>query len=197
MLCIDPGHGGHDSGANYKDDQGKHLEKNIVLEIGKVLEHLLIHDSIEYTLTRASDRFVTLEDRCEIAAGSMFDAYGNRKPADCFISIHVDFFVDTGASGSTFFHYPGSEGKKIAEAIDQQFESRPIKRRGVRTVDTEPDDDKIPYQYVVANTPCPAVLIETGFLSNEGDRTYLTSHSGIYETAQSIYFGLKESGFID
>ena len=188
MICIDPGHGGHDPGA----ENHKNQEKNIVLEISKIIEHYLIHDDREYMITRASDNFKSLSTRCSIADGYAADAYNLVDEADLFVSLHVNSFNENAARGSTIFHYPESEqGIELAEDINDEFINRPIPRRGVKACDDKPDDDTQKYMYVLANTDCPAVLVETGFLSNEHDRRYLTSHGGIYETAQSIYRGIE------
>ena len=171
MICLDPGHGGDDTGTTYQD----YKEKNIVLEICKVLESFLIHDDIEYVTTRSTDSTLELLDRTGKAG--MYDA-------DIFVSIHTDFFPSSGAQGSTLIHYPGSEeGEKLAGCIKKQMESLNIQSRDTRTNEN----------FVVLNsTSCPAVIVECGFLSNEGDRRILTSHSGVYEIAYRIYEGITD-----
>jgi len=192
-ICLDYGHGGDDSGASVTDDWGLIQEKNIVLEIGKMVESFLIHDRKNYTVTRNGDYFLSLEDRIKIANGEKKDANGIKKKADCFISIHVDFFASQRAHGSTIFHFPGSRGgQELAEKIDNRFSARKIKRRGIKVSDDFIDNDDEKYIKVVAETKPPAVLIETGFISNDGDRRILRTHAGIYQTAWCIYEGLMD-----
>ena len=171
MICLDPGHGGDDPGAVYQD----YKEKNIVLEICKVLESFLIHDGVQYVTTRSTDSTLELSDRTGKAG--MYDA-------DIFVSIHTDFFPSSRAHGSTIIHYPGSEGgEKLSSHIKKQMESLNIQSRDTRTNEN----------FVVLNsTSCPAVIVECGFLSNEGDRRILTSHSGVYEIAYRIYTGITD-----
>ena len=171
MICIDPGHGGDDPGAVYQD----YKEKNIVLEICKILESFLIHDGIQYVTTRSTDSTLSLSDRTGKAG--MYDA-------DIFVSIHTDFFPSSRAQGSTLIHYPGSEeGKKLAGCIKKKMEYFNIKSRDTRANE----------KFVVLNsTSCPAVIVECGFLSNEGDRRILTSHSGVYDIAYRIYEGMTD-----
>ena len=77
-IVIDPGHGGHDPGA-----QGKGLdESDLTLDVALRLEKLLQKEpGLEVTLTRRSDVYVPLEERTAIA---------NRQNADLFLSIHAN-----------------------------------------------------------------------------------------------------------
>jgi len=76
-IVIDPGHGGHDTGAI----GGKKREKNLVLQIAKRLNKQLVKRGYKVYMTRASDRFIKLKQRTEIA---------DRKDAKVFISIHAN-----------------------------------------------------------------------------------------------------------
>jgi len=89
-IVIDPGHGGHDTGAI------KHgaVEKDVVLAFAKVLR-----DKIEKTgryrvlLTRDTDVFVPLDER---------RAYGEKHQAALFIAVHADY-ATTKARGATIY----------------------------------------------------------------------------------------------
>src|SRR5206468_5625385 len=76
-IVIDPGHGGHDPGA-----QGKGInEAELVLDVALRLEKLLLKVAgTEVILTRRSDDFIPLPERTAIA---------NREGADLFLSIHA------------------------------------------------------------------------------------------------------------
>ena len=80
-VVIDPGHGGRDGGA--VGNKGTR-EKDVVLEIANLLAKALV-DSPERRfkaiLTRAEDKFITLEDRISFA---------NQYEGDLFISIHAN-----------------------------------------------------------------------------------------------------------
>ncbi|MGN0202598.1 MAG: N-acetylmuramoyl-L-alanine amidase [Candidatus Cryptobacteroides sp.] len=80
-VVIDPGHGGKDAGCSSPD--GKVLEKDIVLDIGKRLADKIRkgYPEMKVILTRDSDKSVELQQRAEIA---------NRNKANLFISIHVN-----------------------------------------------------------------------------------------------------------
>ena len=91
-VVIDPGHGGHDPGA-----QGGGLsEAALVLDIALRLEkRLLTQPQIGVLLTRRIDRFVSLEERTAIA---------NRENADLFLSIHANASTNRNLRGvETYF----------------------------------------------------------------------------------------------
>jgi N-acetylmuramoyl-L-alanine amidase len=91
-IVIDPGHGGHDPGA-----QGKGVnEAELVLDIALRLEKLLSAvPGVEVILTRRTDEFVPLPERTAIA---------NREGADLFLSIHANASTNAQARGiETYF----------------------------------------------------------------------------------------------
>jgi N-acetylmuramoyl-L-alanine amidase len=90
-IVIDPGHGGHDPGA-----QAKGLnEADLTLDVALRLEKLLQRDGVDVVLTRRGNIYVPLEERTAIA---------NRENADLFLSIHVNASRNTAARGvETYF----------------------------------------------------------------------------------------------
>ena len=77
-IVIDPGHGGKAPGG-----VGPHgeKEKDITLEVGRVLAKRLGDEGVEVFLTREDDTYIPLEDRT---------AFANKHKADLFVSIHVN-----------------------------------------------------------------------------------------------------------
>tara|TARA_Y100000589_G_scaffold231756_1_gene219247 strand:+ start:5445 stop:6737 length:1293 start_codon:yes stop_codon:yes gene_type:complete len=78
LVCIDPGHGGHDPGA-----QGKNFdEKDLVLAMSKALKREF-SERAGFTsfLTRTRDYKIKLEDRPKIC---------DRANSDLFISLHMN-----------------------------------------------------------------------------------------------------------
>ena len=91
-IVIDPGHGGHDPGA-----QGKGIaEAELVLDVALRLEKLLAKlPGTEVILTRRTDDFIPLPERTAIA---------NRENADLFLSIHANASPAPQARGiETYF----------------------------------------------------------------------------------------------
>lgn len=92
LIAIDPGHGGQDPGALGK---GGTREKNVVLEISRVLEQLInAEPGMRAILTRDSDQFISHRERMKRARDQR---------ADFFISIHADAFTDARVRGSSVY----------------------------------------------------------------------------------------------
>ena len=78
-LCIDPGHGGKDTGAPGSKSVEKNINLNVALAFGRYVERNCPDVTVVYT--RKTDVFIPLYERAEIA---------NRKKADLFISVHTN-----------------------------------------------------------------------------------------------------------
>ena len=90
VVVIDAGHGGKDPGAVSSDK--KTYEKSIVLDIAKNLSERIrkAYPDVKVVMTRSSDKYVTLNDRAEIA---------NKADADLFISIHINASAKNSPNG--------------------------------------------------------------------------------------------------
>jgi len=78
-IIVDPGHGGHDSGA--LDPTRRYQEKRAVLAIALKLRKHLRKMGFNVVMTRSSDRFIKLHRRTR---------YANLKHGDVFVSIHAN-----------------------------------------------------------------------------------------------------------
>ena len=78
-LCIDPGHGGKDTGAPGSKSVEKNINLSVALAFGRYVERNWPDVTVVYT--RKTDVFIPLYERAEIA---------NRKKADLFISVHTN-----------------------------------------------------------------------------------------------------------
>ena len=80
-VVIDPGHGGHDSGAISLD--GKLKEKHVVLDVALQLGGRIkkAYPDVKVVYTRDKDVFIPLDKRADIA---------NKNHADLFISVHCN-----------------------------------------------------------------------------------------------------------
>ena len=158
-ICIDPGHTyglnnvNGDPGAINKELGIK--ESVIALEISSFLGQFLKGDGHDILFTRTTGRAdLTLKKRCEIA---------NRNRCDLFLSIHLNSFSDSSAHGIETLVYNANGGKAYQYAWCIEHEmclETNAKSRGVK----ERKD-----LYVLKHTVMPAVLIETGFISNKAE----------------------------
>ncbi|MEO7192041.1 MAG: N-acetylmuramoyl-L-alanine amidase [Vicinamibacterales bacterium] len=94
-IVIDPGHGGHDPGAQANGVSEAELVLDIALRAEKLLKD---QPGFEVVLTRRSDQFIALEERTAIA---------NREAADLFLSIHANAspHVDTRGIETYFLSF--------------------------------------------------------------------------------------------
>jgi len=91
-IVIDPGHGGHDSGAKGKGVTESELVLDVALRVEKLLEKV---PGVEVILTRRTDDFIELPERTAMA---------NREGADLFLSIHANASTSALAHGiETYF----------------------------------------------------------------------------------------------
>jgi N-acetylmuramoyl-L-alanine amidase len=90
IIVIDPGHGGHDSGAQ----KNGAVEKAVVLAFGLTLrDKLNATGKYKVLMTRDSDKFVDLDER---------RAFAERANAALFIAVHADY-AGSKARGATIF----------------------------------------------------------------------------------------------
>ncbi len=90
LIVLDPGHGGHDSGAQKFGT----VEKDVVLAFSKVLrDKLIASNQYRVMMTRDNDTFVELDERRDFA---------ERHKAALFIAIHADY-ASTSARGATIY----------------------------------------------------------------------------------------------
>ncbi|MDH4027522.1 MAG: N-acetylmuramoyl-L-alanine amidase [Nitrospirota bacterium] len=75
-AVIDPGHGGYESGLV----SDRYSEKNVVLDIARKLSALINKGASRASLTRGSDRFMSLPERLKLS---------NAADTDIYISLHI------------------------------------------------------------------------------------------------------------
>lgn len=109
----------------------------------------------------------------------------NEFGADLFVSIHCNAAGNTEAQGTeTFCMSEFSEGGKLARCIQSQIiSSMGTVDRGVKVGSG---------LYVIKHTDCPAVLVETAFISNTEDECILASEKGQDGFARAISRGITD-----
>src|SRR5262249_12144777 len=91
-IVIDPGHGGHDPGAQARGVVEAELTLDVALRLEKLLQKAA---GVDVLLTRRTDDFIALQERTAIA---------NREGADLFLSIHANANNSATAHGiETYF----------------------------------------------------------------------------------------------
>lgn len=178
-IVIDAGHGGHDPGAVGYNSEGKAVayESHINLAIALLVGEKLEKSGIDVAYTRKSDKYVTLQERSELA---------NELECKMFVSIHCNSIDKADIDGTQVYYHPASEyGTVLAKNIYGEV----VDRTGLSPKKIQNGS----HLYVIRTTTSPAVLVECAFISNESDREYLLSKQGQEELAESIYQGIMKS----
>ncbi len=164
VIVIDPGHGGRDGGAS--SDNGV-LEKDINLQISALISRLCGAFGFECVMTRTED--VMLGEELAGNKRKMKDLKSRVNTAnslsDCiFISIHQNKFPQKKYSGlQTYYSKNSPLSKQLAQSIQTAVKQN-LQSDNDRAV--KPAGSSI---YVLDNIIHPAVLVECGFLSNDGE----------------------------
>ncbi len=222
-IVIDPGHGGKDPGAiGYR----KTREKDITLIIAKKVKQIMRKElpDVKILLTRSTDKFVSLQDRTKFANSKHADLFvsihcnasKSRKASGTEV-----YFLSTAKTtearavesleNSVVFKYEGGqkalknydnlafilmdmaqneqleESSQLAMILQKNISqkcrnhSRGVKQAGF---------------YVLKGAYMPAVLIETGFISNPKEEKKLNNTSYQNKMADSIVKGIKNFKYL-
>lgn len=147
-VCLDAGHGGKDPGACNGSYHEADAALNIVLQLGEYLRN----QGVNVYYSRTIDIYPEWKTRVGVA---------NDNNVELFVSIHLNSSDNKSASGTEVLIHPSAAtntrnlAKKVCDSIANTMG---FKNRGVK----ERSD-----LYVLKTTNMPAILIETGFISND------------------------------
>ena len=218
-VVLDAGHGGHDPGNLGNGYLEKDIALNIVLEAGRALQN---NPDVRVLYTRDDDTFVDLYKRGEIAnkaKAHLFvsvhcdshssDAHGagtfvlglhankqNFEVAkkensviyleDNYESRYADYDINSPESviGLTIMQEEFLDQSILLGKLMQERFTGKLKRRDRRV--------KQAGFIVLHQTFMPSVLVETGFLTNKNEGTYLNSKKGQQEMGGAIAEAILE-----
>lgn len=220
MIVIDPGHGGIDPGAISASGI---YEKNIVLSLGKELRRQLeATKRYRVAMTRDTDVFVRLRDRVAIARrkdADLFislhaDSLGDKSVSGLSVYTQSEVASDREAEALAARENKAdviagmdlSEEKKDVADILIDISQRGVKNDSVRfaggvvkELSKETSLLNTPHRFagfaVLTAPDIPAVLLESGYLSNAKDEKRLREESHQRKLAQALvrsidaYFG--------
>ena len=168
-VVLDPGHGGTDYGAIREGIN----EKDLTMDLTQRVASILKSKGYKYALTRTEDIYLGLQERCDITEA---------ENPEIFVSIHVNSAVATEPYGLET-HYYHEPSKELAEIIQKHL---------VKEIDSKDRGVLKSKFYVINHTDVPAVLVETGFLSNPSERAELITEKRKQATAKAIAEGIIE-----
>lgn len=170
-VMLDPGHGGTDTGAVGVPEGGFPQEKDLNLAEAMAAKYRLEQLGATVLMTREDDSFPTLGDRVKML---------NDAAPDFFISVHHNStLLDKDADGlvGTECYWFYTEGRPLAQAlVDRMTAATGRKARGVF----------YNYFYVTRSNLCPAVLLETGFVSSPTEYQSCAGDLGLWAEGGAI-----------
>ena len=180
VVFIDPGHGGIDPGAVYKDL----YEKDINLSISFKLKNLLEEEGITVYMTRMGDYDLAVTNalnrkRSDLSRRSNII---NRSNSNLYVSIHLNKVASNTWYGAQVF-YSDNDPKNLflASLIQEEFIKDTKTNRKV-TMTNE--------MYMHNRITIPGVLVEAGFLSNPNERYLLKQDEYKEKIANCIKQGI-------
>ncbi len=212
-IVVDPGHGGHDSGALGPNGV---MEKDVVLAIGLKLRDLLKEElGLDVVMTRSTDVFIPLEERTAIA---------NKVNADLFVSVHANAALSRSASGIETYYLNLAKTEKAAQLAAKENGTTLEKVSVLQAIlfdlmanyklnDSAHLADEVqrslhgrirgsyadvrnlgvkqgPF-YVLVGATMPSILVETAFVSNPQEEARLTDPAYQDQTAEGIMEGIR------
>lgn len=177
-IVIDPGHGGHDTGAVGNGI----VEKNLNLSVSLALADKLKKAGATVILTRSNDTFIPLDERAKFA---------QKFNANIFVSIHTNSASPSAVGIETYYNkklynhennpFP-QESILLAQLIqDNLSASTSMKNRGIADAGF----------IVLRKNTVPSVLVELGFLTNKSEAAKMKKADYKYKAAEGIYNGIK------
>lgn len=164
LVMLDPGHGGKDPGAiGYSGTYEKHVSEAAAAELER---QLLATGRYRVALTRASDRFIPLEGRVEMAQAHK---------ASLFISMHADALHDSAVRGASVYTLAGAASDSQTAMIAQSENSADL-FGGPHVHATSPEVQQILASLVSEETRRGSTRIANQVVSSFQSRISLLSH---------------------
>ena len=189
VVVLDPGHGGNQPGAPARVAGNVVYEKTLNLDLAKRVASQLQAAGAEVRLTRESDTTVvpvTRGDTTSLRAD--LDARigrANEVHADLFVSIHCNANGDSGYHGVQTY-YLGADSLDFAQLLQGEVAAATgCQDGGIRKM-----SPARAYR-VLAGARVPAVLLETGFLSNPDEAAKLVTPEYREKAARGIGESLR------
>jgi N-acetylmuramoyl-L-alanine amidase len=212
-IAIDPGHGGNDTGTT--GPQGlleKDLCLDVALRLGRLIEENIPGAQVVYT--RTDDRYVSLEERTQIA---------NDANADLFISIHANSSDIHAVRGAATYYLSLTTSERSKELATRENAAAQSSLHNLQELVKEiTGNDKIVESKLLASdiqselseslqsgnpsernrgvkrapflvltgAHMPSVLSEISFVSNSSDESLLLESAQRQRVAEGLYRGI-------
>ena len=212
-VVIDPGHGGRDTGAI-----GPHgvREKDVALAIARDLAQRLRALGFSVILTRHDDSYVSLDERTRIANQARADLFvsihcnaARRRTLSGVETWTLNVSSDRYSTRLATFENADAErtvsdlrfiladlatraNASDARSLAQSVQSSLVRNLRARVGKVGDHGVKQALFYVLLGARMPAILVETGFISNPAEEARLRSRKYQTSAAEAIAGGVKE-----
>ena len=193
-ICLDPGHGGKDTG----NRAGWHYEKVYTLALAAEVRDQLRKAGFNVIMTRTRDTYVDLPARPALA---------NRRGADLFVSLHFNAtptgknevegpqtycITPVGASSTDAQGEGSNHGPTIANQVEQRslLLAYQIQKSLVRNLGAEDRGVRRARFAVLRDATMPAILIEGGYMTHPVEGRKIYSDAYRRQMAQAIVKGI-------
>ncbi len=182
VVVVDPGHGGRDTGARDEFRTGQVFEKDITLAIGCRLRDVLQQEGATVLMTRDDDTLPAVMARPQFA---------NDHHADYFVSIHCDSSGGQNSHAGTTVYFHGQNG--LCRLMASDIGRRVSERSGISYNGVKSDTVRFATGFgVLRGSMMPAVLVETGYMNNDGDLAKLRDDATQQIIAEQVAAGLRD-----
>ena len=178
VIVLDAGHGGKDRGTSVNDIYESDINLSLVLK----LKNELNKHGVDVLLTRDGDYDLS-SPNVSRRKKSDFDnriSLINNSRADLYLSIHINYLIDSRYYGAQVFYTNGNE--ELANVLQTSMINNlgsPLKEKRI--------SDSI---YMYKQLLIPGVLIECGFLSNDKEKSMLITDKYQDKIVDAIVDGL-------
>ena len=180
VIYIDPGHGGADPGALYKNIEEEQINLKLAFKLKQKLEAM----GATVYLTRYGDYDLSVpyavnRKRSDLSRRANII---NRSLCDMYVSIHLNAETSSSWHGAEVYYDDiNPENEKIAKIMQEELKKSLNSRRNYKETSS---------MYLHKRITRPGVLIEVGFLSNPNDRYLLTQDTYQDKVATTIMNGM-------
>lgn len=176
-ILIDNGHGLETPGKRSPD--GRFKEAIFNRQIARRITEILTDNGYDAELLVPENEDISLKERCQRVYQKCINL---GKDNVILVSIHANAFGNgrqwTQPSGWSVYT---SHGQTKADALATCLANAAKKYVPAMKLRGDWADGDIDYEenfYILKHTPCPAVLTENGFFTNEKELQFLESHLG-------------------
>jgi N-acetylmuramoyl-L-alanine amidase len=193
-ICLDPGHGGKDTG----NHTFWHSEKTYTLALALELRDQLQKAGFNVILTRNKDMFVELPDRPALA---------NRRGADLFVSLHFNAtptgknevegpqtycITPVGASSTDAQGEGANSGVTAANRCEDKslLLAYQVQKSLVRNLGANDRGVRRARYWVLRDATMPAILIEGGYMTHPVESKKIYNAAYRRQMAQAVVIGI-------